>query len=329
MYYNRLKMELKEIAKKMVAKPHGIIAMDESDGTIGKRFAAIGVENNVDNRRAYREMIITTEGIEKYISGGILFEETLFQKLSDGRKFVDVFASKGMLAGIKVDQKALPSSPGETLTAGLEGLDERAKKYYKAGARFSKWRSVITIGEGTPTQKNTEEDMRRLAKYAKIMQNNGIVPILEPEVLMDGNHTIEKKKEVTRNTLKTLYKHCKNEGVDLAATILKPNMVVSGKDNGPDPVKLVAKETLDVLKECVPKEVGGIAFLSGGIDDDNAVAYLNEMNKDKNLPWNVTFSFARAIQNEPMKIFGTGDIKKAQKILLQKAKGCSDATKGL
>lgn len=318
-------MSMHEVAQAMVAKPKGILAMDESMGTIGKRFDSVGVENTEENRQAYREMIITTPELENYVSGTILFEETLFQSTKDGVPFVKVLQEKGIIPGIKVDQGAKDSSPGEKLTTGLQGLDERMKKYAAQGAKFAKWRAVITISENTPTDANTEEDMDRLAQYAKICQDNEVVPIVEPEVLMDGNHSLERKKEVTLKTLKTLYARMEAQGVDLKGTVLKPNMVVQGKELGPSPVETVAKETVAVLKEAVPSDVPGIAFLSGGIDDEHAVKYLAAMNK-MDTPWNLTFSYSRALLNTALKAFGTGDTEQGQQNLLERAKACSGAT---
>ncbi len=320
---------LHTVAAAMVAKPKGILAMDESTGTIAKRFSDIGVENTEENRRRYREMLVTASGLGQRISGAIMFEETLFQETEAGVPFVECLRKEGIIPGIKVDMGLEKQPNGEELTKGLDDLKERLARYKAAGARFAKWRAVIRIGEGLPTEKNIAESARRLAAYAKACQDAGIVPIVEPEVLMDGDHTLARCEEVTRDTLKAVFRELAAAKVDLKGMVLKPNMIVPGKDGPEASAEEIAQRTVAVLKECVPKEVPGIAFLSGGIGDDDVTVYLNEMNKAaRDLPWSLTFSFGRGLQRGALESFGKGDLAGGQKALLDRAKESSMAAMG-
>jgi fructose-bisphosphate aldolase, class I len=291
----------------MVAKGRGILAADESTGTIEKRFKSIDVENTEENRRTYRDMLLSGKGMEDYISGVIFYEETLFQKSADGTPFPQLLAKKGVIPGIKVDKGAKPlaNSPGETITEGLDGLRERLIKYKEAGARFAKWRAVITIGPGLPTDYCIATNAHALARYAALCQEQDIVPIVEPEVLMDADNTIEVCEDVTSRTLRLTFQELQRQRVLLEGMILKPNMVVSGKKC---PVqadrKSVAAVTLRRLLRHVPASVPGIAFLSGGQSDEDATAHLDEMNRIGSAPWALSFSYGRALQAAALKAWG-------------------------
>lgn len=297
--------ELNKVAQAMVAPGRGILAADESSGTIKKRFDAIGVESTADSRRDYREMMFrSTDAMKNNISGVILYDETIRQNAKDGTPLVKLIEQAGSLPGIKVDMgaKALPFCPGETITEGLDGLRERLAEYYKLGARFAKWRAVIDIGRGTPSYTSIKANAHALARYAALCQENQIVPIVEPEVLMDGDHDIERCFTVTEWALKSLYEELYYARVVLEGTILKPNMIVPGKKSGKKAsVEEVAELTVRVLKSCVPSAVPGIAFLSGGQSDEEATAHLDAINRVGGLPWNVTFSYGRALQAAPQK----------------------------
>jgi fructose-bisphosphate aldolase, class I len=291
---------LHETALGMVARGRGILAADESTSTIGKRFDSIKVENTEDNRRAYRDMLFTTKDAEKYTSGVILYEETLFQKGHDGAPFPQTLAKKGIIPGIKVDKgtKALPGAPGELITEGLDGLRERLTKYKEAGARFAKWRGVITIGNGIPSDYCIHTNAHALARYAALCQEQDIVPIVEPEVLMDADNTLEVCEEVTNRTLAAVFNELRLQRIVLEGMILKPNMVISGKKcKTQADRKAVAAATLRTLKRQVPGAVPGIAFLSGGQSDEDATAHLDEMNKLGGAPWVLSFSYGRALQH--------------------------------
>lgn len=297
--------ELNSIAKKMVAPGKGILAADESTGTILKRFDKIGVANNEDNRRDYRELLFRTDtAMKSHIGGVILFDETIRQKAKDGTPLVKLIEDAGSIPGIKVDAGAKPlaGSPGETVTEGLDGLRERLKDYHKLGARFAKWRAVIDIGKDIPSYNCINANAHALARYAALCQENGIVPIVEPEVLMDGDHDIARCEEVTVWTLKEVFQELFYANVALEGMILKPNMIVPGmkcsKQNSADDV---ARATIRVLKQCVPSAVPGIAFLSGGQSDEDATAHLSAMNAIGGLPWALTFSYGRALQAAPQK----------------------------
>ncbi len=291
--------DLELTARSLVAPQKGILAADESTGTIKKRFDGIGVESTEESRRAYRELLFATPGIGDYISGVILYDETIRQSAASGTPLPLLLSDAGVIPGIKVDTgaKTLALSPGETVTEGLDGLRERIAEYRSLGARFAKWRAVITIGEGLPTRACLEANGHALARYAALCQEGGLVPIVEPEVLMDGDHTIERCLEATVLTLETVYRHLFEQHVILEGTLLKPNMVVPGKDC---PVQAsvgqVADWTIRALTRTVPPAVPGIVFLSGGQSEEEATAHLNAMNALGEHPWQLSFSYGRALQ---------------------------------
>jgi len=294
--------ELNKIAQAMVAPGKGILAADESSGTIKKRFDAIGVESTEDNRRDYREMLFRSADGMKHISGVILYDETIWQKAKDGTPLVEIIKKSGAIPGIKVDEgtKPLPFCPGELITAGLDKLAERLPKYYEQGARFAKWRAVIDIGAGIPSHTCVWANAHALARYAALCQVAQIVPIVEPEVLMDGSHDIDRCVQVTTWVLKETFQQLYYNKVALEGMVLKPNMAVPGKKSGKKvSVEEVAEKTVKMLKACVPSAVPGIAFLSGGQSDEEATAHLDAMNKIGNLPWALTFSYGRALQHAP------------------------------
>ncbi len=296
--------ELNKVAQAMVAPGRGILAADESTGTIKKRFDGIGVESTEDNRRDYRELMFrATEGM-KSISGVILYDETIWQKAKDGTPLVDVIKKAGALPGIKVDEgtKPLPNCPGELITAGLDKLADRLPKYYEQGARFAKWRAVIDIAPGIPSYTAIHTNAHSLARYAALCQASQIVPIVEPEILMDGDHSIDRCFEVTEFMLKETFQQLYYQRVPLEGIVLKPNMAISGKKASKRAgVQEVAEKTVKMLKACVPGAVPGIAFLSGGQSDEEATAHLDAMNKIGGLPWKLTFSYGRALQAAPQK----------------------------
>ena len=300
--------ELNKVARAMVAPGKGILAADESTGTIKKRFDAIGTENTEDNRRDYREMMFrTTEAMKNHISGVILYDETIWQKAKDGTPLVDLIKQAGAIPGIKVDEgtKPLPNCPGEVVTVGLDKLADRLPKYYAQGARFAKWRAVIDVGAGKPSYACLSANAHALARYAALCQDAQIVPIVEPEVLMDGDHDIEQCEMVTEWVLKETFQQLYYQKVALEGIVLKPNMIVPGKGSkSRASVQEVAERTVKVLKNCVPGAVPGIAFLSGGQSDEEATAHLDAMNKIGNLPWALTFSYGRALQAAPQKAWG-------------------------
>ena len=315
---------LEEIAKYIVSDGKGILAADESNPTCGKRFDSIGVESTESNRRDYREMLFRSSGMKDNIGGVILFDETMRQNAQDGTPLVDLIKNQGALPGIKVDKGLAPleSSPEETLTQGLDGLDERCKEYFRLGAKFTKWRAVIKISDDIPTDACIQANMEALAKYAKIVQDNNMVPMVEPEVLMDGNHTIEKCYEVTSKSLKMLFKCLKDEGVNIGGTILKPNMVTSGSiAESQASIQKVAEMTVQCLKENVPSDLPGITFLSGGQSDVNATAHLDAMNKIGGFSWKLSFSYGRALQQPSLKAWlgKEENIPKAQEALSHRA----------
>ena len=317
----------------MMLKPKGILAMDESSPTIAKRLASINVENNENNRRRYRELIVTTPELSTCISGAILFEETFDQKMSDGMLFREYLNSIGILPGIKVDKGAKDFSchPGEKITEGLDGLGDRLSDYYAKGAKFCKWRAVITIGDNIPSDACIESNMNALARYASLCQENNLVPIVEPEVIINGTHSIETCDQVTRRSLKSLFNNLDMLNVYLPGTVLKPSMVISGQENQSRADRnTVASMTLECLQDCVPELTAGIAFLSGGQTDEEAETHLNIINNQTNLPWRVTFSYARAIQAAALASWGGNDenIKKSQEILFDRASKCSMASVG-
>jgi fructose-bisphosphate aldolase class I len=315
---------LSNTAAAMVAKGKGILAADESSGTCETRFKSVGVECTEENRRAYRGLLFTTPGAEQYISGVILFDETIRQKTSDGVPFAQYLAKKGIIPGIKVDAgaKSLPLHPGEKVTEGLDGLAKRLEEYFKLGARFAKWRAVITIGPGIPSHACIYANAHALARYAAACQEASIVPIIEPEVLLDGEHTVERCEEVTEATLRACYAANAAYNVAPEHVILKASMVVSGK-NCPKQasVEEVAERTVRVLKRTVPASQPGVVFLSGGQSDEAATAHLNAMASMKGLPWPLTFSYSRALQNPALKAWKgqAGNIAAAQKAFFHRA----------
>ena len=296
--------DLNEIAVYIVSDGKGILAADESTGTIKKRFDSINTESTEEVRRDYREMLFQADGMKGNIGGVILFEETLKQDAADGTSLINVISSQGALPGIKVDKGLTPISEDseETVTNGLDDLDQRCKEFYKIGAKFTKWRAVITIGSNIPTDDCINENMLRLADYAKIVQSNNMVPIVEPEVLMDGSHTIDECYDVTSRVLKSLFQHLKDKNVDIKGTILKPNMIISGSNCAEQAgVQEVAEKTVKCLLENVPEDLPGIAFLSGGQSDIDATAHLDAMNKIAGFNWKLSFSYGRALQQAALK----------------------------
>ena len=323
--------DLVSTADALVAKGKGILAADESTGTIKRRFAGINVESTEENRRFYRQLLFTTEGAADFISGVILFDETIRQSADDGRPFPEVLSSQGILPGIKVDTGAndLAGFPGEKVTEGLDGLRDRYAEYRDLGARFAKWRAVITIGDAIPTRGCIHANAHALARYAGLAQEAGIVPIVEPEVLMDGDHTIERCAEVTEATLAAVYQELGESRVVLDGTLLKPNMIVSGKGCPTQAdVQKVAEETIRVLKRTVPAAVPGIVFLSGGQSSELATAHLNAMNAIGGVPWELSFSYGRALQETTLKAWGGTPINAAaaQKAFYHRAK-CNGAAR--
>jgi len=298
--------DLNKIALAMVTPGKGILAADESSGTIKKRFDAIKVESTEESRRDYREMLFrSSEAMSKYISGVILYDETIWQNAKDGKPLVRLIEASGAIPGIKVDEgtQALPNCPGELATIGLDKLAERLKKYYERGARFAKWRAVIDIAGGNiPSMTAIHVNAHALARYAALCQAAQIVPIVEPEVLMDGDHDIDRCYEVTSRVLNKTFQELRVQRVALEGMILKPNMAIAGKKSSKRAtVEEVAEKTIRLLKACVPAAVPGIAFLSGGQSDEEATAHLNAMNRIGNLPWRLTFSYGRALQAAPQK----------------------------
>ncbi len=326
--------QLAETALAMVAPGKGIIAIDESTGTIAKRFAGVGIENTEENRRAYREMLLTTPMLGEHISGAILYDETLRQSTRDGVPFAKVMAANGMIPGIKVDKGTHPLAgcPGEVVTEGLDGLRERLKEYYSLGARFAKWRAVINIGDDVPTGTAIEANAHALARYAALCQEAGLVPLVEPEVLMEGDHDIETCYEVTEATLRALFSALYEQNVMLEGTLLKASMVVPGKDcEEQASVEEVADATVMCLKSTVPAILPGVVFLSGGQSDEDATAHLDAMNRLGNLPWPLSFSYGRAMQTAALELWSkdlAGNVSKAQSIVFDRARANGQAALG-
>ncbi len=318
--------QLAETALAMVAPGKGIIAIDESTGTIAKRFAGVGIENTEENRRAYRELLLSTPKLNEYISGAILFDETIRQSTKDGVPFAKFMSDNGMIPGIKVDKgtHALAGFPGEVVTEGLDGLRARLEEYYRLGARFAKWRAVINIGDDVPSGTCIEANAHALARYAALCQEQGLVPMVEPEVIMDGNHDIETCYEVSEVTLRALFDALYNQNVALEGTILKASMVLPGKDcDEQASVDEVAEATLMCLKSAVPAILPGIVFLSGGQSDDDATAHLDAMNRMGPNPWPLSFSYGRAMQSAALKLWSqdlTGNYASAQATVYERAK---------
>lgn len=326
--------ELATTAAAMVAPGKGILAIDESSGTIKKRFDTIGVDCTVETRRAYRDLLITADGLSQYISGMILYDETLRQATADGTPFAEVMKRSGILPGIKVDTgaKDLAGAPGEQVTEGLDGLRERLAEYKNLGAAFAKWRAVINVGKAIPTGGCIDANAHALARYAALCQEAGIVPIVEPEVIMDGDHTLERCFEVTEATLRTVFDHIYRQRVRTEHLVLKASMVIAGKGCPQQAsVQQVADATVQCLKRAVPAAVPGIVFLSGGQSDELATAHLNEMNADgARLPWPLSFSYGRALQAPALKAWKgqPGNVAAAQKALLHRSKCNSAACAG-
>jgi fructose-bisphosphate aldolase, class I len=298
--------DLNKVALAMVAPGKGILAADESSGTIKKRFDAINVASTEETRRDYREMLLrSSEAMARHISGVILYDETIWQNAKDGTPLVKIIEQSGAIPGIKVDEgtQALPNCPGELITAGLDKLAERLKKYYERGARFAKWRAVINIDKDTiPSMTAIRANAHALGRYAALCQDAQIVPIVEPEVLMDGDHDIDRCYEMSQRVLNKTFQELRIQRVALEGMVLKPNMVVPGKKSPKQAsVEEVAEKTVRLLKNCVPAAVPGIAFLSGGQSDEDATAHLNAMNRIGGLPWHLTFSYGRALQAAPLK----------------------------
>lgn len=325
--------DLASIAKAMVAPGKGILAADESTGTIEKRFKGISVECTEENRRAYRDMLFTTRGLGEFISGVILYDETLRQKSADGTSFADLLTKNDVLPGIKVDigAKDMALCPDEKITEGLDGLAKRCAEYVKLGAKFAKWRAVITIGRDIPSAACITANAHALARYAAICQAAGLVPIVEPEVLMDGDHDIDRCEDVTERTLRETFAALASQRVVLERMVLKPSMVVSGKDCAKQAgVQEVAVRTLQTLKRAVPAAVPGIAFLSGGQSDELATAHLDAMNKIGGAPWALTFSYGRALQHPALTSWkgSAGNVPAAQRALHHRARMNALATLG-
>jgi len=320
-------------AREIMAPGKGLLAADESTGTITKRLRAIGVESTEDNRRSYREMLFTAPGIEEYLSGVILFDETIRQDSSYGKPMRELLTEKGIIVGIKVDKgtQALPNFPGEKVTEGLDGLRERFAEYRELGARFAKWRTVTYIGDGRPTWTCVESNAETQARYAALAQEAGLVPIVEPEVLMDGDHDVDRCREVSREAWRIVFERLMNHRVSLEGMILKPNMVLPGQDSSQEvSPEEVAEKTVSLLREVVPAAVPGIAFLSGGQDAVAATERLNAIARVEGSPWRLTFSFSRALQGPVMDAWrGNADnIAEAQRIFVERAQCNSAAVRG-
>ncbi len=316
---------LHETARALVADGKGILAADESTGTIKKRFDSIGVESTEENRRAYRQMLFTTEGAEEHVSGVILFDETIRQASDDGTPFPELLASRGIVPGIKVDTGAKPLalSEGETVTEGLDGLRERLEEYRALGARFAKWRATYSIGDGRPSEYCIWVNAHALARYAALCQEAGLVPIVEPEVLQDGEHTLEESSKATGRVLQAVYTELHDQRVDLRGTLLKPNMVLTGYEAEERAgIDGVADATLECLYRHVPAAVPGIVFLSGGQSDEDATAHLNAMNRRGPHPWQLSFSYGRALQAPALRAWAGSDdnLEAGQQAYLHRAR---------
>lgn len=323
---------MQETVQKLLAPQKGILAADESTKTITERFAALGLTSNPELNRKYREMLVTAPGIENYLSGVILFDETARQKIGD-KTFPEYLAERGIVPGIKVDEGLEPfNGTGEKITKGLETLGARLKEYSQMGLKFTKWRAAIQISDIYPSDAFLDEDMERLATFAEISQANGFVPIVEPEILLSGNHTTTRCDEIETKVLRVLFEKISTKNVDLKLLLLKTSMVLPGKDSGvkAEPLE-VANATLRALKKSVPSEVAGIVFLSGGQTPDEATSNLNEIVKSKaNAPWEISFSFARALQEEAMVVWAGDDSKMvaAQEVFIKRLEKVSNARNG-
>ncbi len=333
MLHNMDLQKLSQVAQALVTRGKGILAADESTGTIEKRLAKINVPSTEDSRRAYRQMLLTAPGMEQYISGVIFYDETFRQSTTDGKPFLQLLKEIGVLPGIKVDKGAVPmsTSPNEMITTGLDSLPQRLVEYAQMGAAFAKWRAVITIGDGLPTPANITQNAKDLAQYAKYCQEAGIVPIIEPEVLMDGSHSMARCEEVTRQVIAAVFEELRNAGVAMEGIILKTNMIVPGKESGQKASpEEVATATLKVLSDLLPNTLPGEAFLSGGQGDVEATANLNAMNQKGPFPWKLSFSYGRALQDAALKAWGgkQENVLAAQKTFLHRAKMNSLASLG-
>ena len=320
-------MQLEEIAKQLVASEKGILAADESTGTIEKRLASINVTSTEATRKAWRSLLFTTEGMEQFVSGVILYDETLRMGLGK------LLSDKGVLPGIKVDMgaKDLAGFPGEKITEGLDKLRERLAEYVEMGAKFTKWRAVITIGENMPTEQCIDANAHALARYAALAQEAGLVPIVEPEVLMDGGHTIERCREVTEQTLTSVFGELRKYKVHLPGMLLKPNMVISGKESSTQASSQeIAQVTVELFRQVVPAEVPGIVFLSGGQTPDQATENLNDINKVAGSPWQLSYSYGRALQDEALKTWMGKEesVAAAQQAFIVRAEKVSKARMG-
>jgi fructose-bisphosphate aldolase class I len=325
--------DLESTAGQLVAPGKGILAADESTGTIEKRFAAVGVESTADTRRAWRDLLFTTRDIEAHISGVILFDETIRQASDDGTPFQALLDDRGIIPGIKVDRgaKALAGAPGEKVTEGLDGLRERLAEYRELGARFTKWRAVIAIGPDLPSDYAIRVNAQALARFAALSQEAGLVPIVEPEVLMDGNHTIERSFEATERALHSVFAELQAQGVRLEEMLLKPNMIVSGYDC-PEQAdhEQVARDTIRCLRRSVPAAVPGIVFLSGGQTDDDADANLDALNRADAQPWELSFSYGRALQGAALKAWSgnAAELSAAQRVFAERVAAVGAARGG-
>jgi fructose-bisphosphate aldolase class I len=319
-------------AAAMVAPGKGVLAADESSPTISKRFAALGIPSTLELRRQYREALFTAPGVDSYVSGVILYDETLRQATADGTPFPELLSSRGILPGIKVDTgaKAMAGAPGETITEGLDGLRERVAEYYELGARFAKWRAVITIGDGLPTRNALVANAHALARYAALCQEGGLVPIVEPEVLMDGDHDLARCDAVTHDALNSVFAALRLQNVDLQGMVLKPSMVISGNKGPGSSVQEVAEATVRCLLDCVPASVPGIAFLSGGQASQVATEHLDAMNRMGPHPWTLTFSYGRALQDDALRTWAgeSSNRAAAQEVLLLRTKCNGEAALG-
>ena len=326
--------DLNKVARALVAPGRGILAADESTGSIQKRLESVGVSSTEENRRAYRDLLFTTKGVGEFISGVIMFDETIRQSTKDGTSFVKVLQDAGIIPGIKVDTGAKPlaKAPKETVTEGLDGLRERLVDYRELGARFTKWRAVIDIaGDAIPTRYCLSTNAHALARYASLCQDEGLVPIVEPEVLMDGDHTIERCFAVTCDTLTTVFEELYEQRVEFEGMLLKPNMIVAGKKSSSQADhRAVAEMTVAALRRCVPAAVPGVVFLSGGMSDEDATARLNEMNKLGPHPWELSFSYGRALQAPTLAAWKgeTSNVEAGQRAFYHRAKMNSLARSG-
>ena len=328
--------DMRATAAAMVQRGKGILAADESTGTIGRRLSSIGLENSEPNRKAWRNLLFSSRGYGEYVSGVILYDETLRQSADDGTPFVDMLRDEGVIPGIKVDKSTNPlaGATGELITDGLDGLRDRLAEYRELGAKFTKWRAVITIGDHIPSQYCIDANSHALARYAALSQEAGLVPIVEPEVLMDGDHSIEMCDWVTDRTLQRVFSDLKDHRVDLSGMVLKPNMVISGTDaTDRADAATVARKTVDCFKRNIPAAVPGIAFLSGGQGDDESTENLDAINKlvnDEGAPWELTFSYGRGLQASPLKTWSgePGNIGAAQSAFMQRAKAIAAAREG-